>query len=112
MTGTRDVADLLGGRSKDDETPDEVMRSRLAVFPALPPGEKYELVLYEAGHEAFTDREIFGKKPRNPNHHRVILAITTAFWDWYLGGDASAKDWLRGDGAKLLLEKGDTWRMK
>ena len=88
------------------------MKSRLAVFPALPPGDKYELVLHEAGHEAFTDREIFGKEPRNPNHHRVILALSTAFWDWYLRGDASAKDWLRGEGAKSVLEEGDTWRMK
>ena len=59
MTGTQDVADYR--RSfKNDESPDEVMKSRLAVFPALPPGDKYELVLYEAGHYAFTEREIFG----------------------------------------------------
>jgi len=112
MTGTQDVANLLGGRSKDDKSPLDVMKSRLAVFPALPPGDKYELVLHEAGHEAFTDREIFGKEPRNPNHHRVILALSTAFWDSYLRDDASAKDWLRGEGAKSVLEKDDTWRMK
>ena len=88
------------------------MKSRLAVFPALSSGDKYELILYEAGHEAFTDREIFGKEPRNPNHHRVILAISTAFWDWYLRGDARAKDWLCGDGAKSVMEDKDTWRTK
>jgi dienelactone hydrolase len=112
MTGTKDVAELLGGRSINDKSPEEVMKSRLAVFPALPSGDKYELILHEAGHEAFTDRKIFGKEPRNPNHHRVILAISTAFWDWYLRGDASAKDWLQGDGAKAVLEKDDSWRMK
>ena len=112
MTGTEDVAELLGGRSKVDQSPEEVMKSRLAVFPALPSGDKYELILFEAGHEAFTDREIFGKEPRNPNHHRVILAISTAFWDSYLRGDASAKDWLCGDGAKSIVEDKDSWRMK
>jgi len=112
MTGTQDVAELLGGRSKNDKSPDEVMKSRLAVFPALPPGDKYELILYKARHEAFTDREIFGKGSRNPNHHRIILAISTAFWDWYLRGDTSAKNWIQGDGAKSVLEKDDTWRIK
>jgi hypothetical protein len=112
MTGTEDVAKLLGGPSEDDRSPDEVMKSRLAVFRALPPGDKYELILYEAWHEAFTDREVFGGEPRNPNHHRVILAISTAFWDWYLRGDALAEEWLCGDGAKAVLEKSDSWRMK
>lgn len=112
MTGTKDVAGLIGGRSENNQSPEEVMKSRLAVFPALPPGDKYELILYEAGHEAFTDREIFGKEPRNPNHHRVILAISTAFWDSYLRENASAREWLQGDGAKSVLEKNDTWRMK
>ena len=112
MTGTKDVAELLGGRSENDRSPEEVMKSRLAVFPALPSGDKYELILFQAGHEAFTDRKIFGKEPRNPNHHRVILAISTAFWDWHLRGDASAKDWLCGDGAKSILEDKDAWRMK
>jgi hypothetical protein len=112
MTGTKDVADLLGGRSENDQSPESVLNSRLAVFPALPSGDKYELILYEAGHEAFTDREIFGKEARNPNHHRAILGISTAFWDWYLRGDASAKEWLCGDGAKSILEEEDSWRMK
>jgi hypothetical protein len=112
MTGTQDVAELLGGRSKQDESPEEVLNSRLAVFPALPSGDKYELNLHEAGHEAFTDREIFGREPRNPNHHRAILAISTAFWDCYLRGDASAKEWLCGEGAKSILQDKDTWRVK
>ena len=35
---------------------------------------------------------------RNPNHHRSILALTTAFWDAYLRDDARGKAWLDGDG--------------
>jgi hypothetical protein len=36
--------------------------SRLSVFPALPPGGKYELVLGGAEHSAFTDHALLGEK--------------------------------------------------
>ncbi len=50
--------------------------SRRDVFAALPPPSKYELVLDGAEHSAFTDRALPGDKaPRNPNHHRAILAL-------------------------------------
>lgn len=103
MTGTKDVA-AIG---------DIDLESRLAVFPALPAGGKYELVLFNAEHSAFTDRALPGdREPRNPNHHKAILAIGTAFWDVYLRGDADAKRWLDGDGAKSVLEPKDAWRRK
>ena len=89
------------------------MKSRLAVFPALPPGGKYELVLNRAEHSAFTDRPLpTDTQKRNPNHHRVILALSTAFWDAYLRGDAAAKAWLDGEESKTVLEKGDKWQRK
>ena len=103
MTGTHDIS-FIG-------TAD--MKSRLAVFPALPPGGKYEVVLYGAEHSAFGDGPLPGdKEKRNPNHHRVILALSTAFWDAYLRGDAAAKTWLDGDGPRTVLEKDDRWQRK
>lgn len=103
MTGTKDVAPIG----------DQDVKSRLAVFPALPAGGKYEVVLDNAEHSAFTDRALPGdKEPRNPNHHRVILALSTAFWDAYLRNDAAAKAWLDGDGPQKLLQHGDTWQKK
>ena len=103
MTGTRDVASIGGA----------TVESRLAVFPALPPGDKYELVLDKAEHSAFTDRKLPGdKEPRNPNHHRVILALSTAFWDAYLKGDEPAKTWLNGDGPRGVFDTKDTWQKK
>ncbi len=104
MTGTNDVVPSLGAAD---------MKSRLAVFPALPPGDKYELVLDRAEHSIFTDRALPNDtEKRNPNHHRVILALSTAFWDAYLRGDPAAKAWLDGDGPKTVLEKGDRWQRK
>ena len=103
MTGTKDTAPIG----------DQSVKSRLSVFPALPAGDKYELVLDNAEHSAFTDRPLPGdKEKRNPNHHRVILALSTAFWDAYLRDDAQAKAWLDGDGPKSVLESGDKWQKK
>jgi len=103
MTGTRDVA-LIG---------DADVASRLAVFPALPPGDKYEVVLFDAEHSAFADRALPGDRAaRNPNHHRVVLGLTTAFWDAYLRRDPAARAWLAGTGPRSLLEPRDTWKRK
>jgi predicted dienelactone hydrolase len=103
MTGTKDIAPIG----------DQDAKSRLAVFAALPPGGKYELVLDNAEHSVFTERPLPGdKEKRNPNHHRVILAMSTAFWDTYLRDDAEAKAWLDGDGPQHVLEHGDKWQKK
>lgn len=103
MTGTKDTA-RIGGAD---------VESRLAVFPALPPGEKYELVLFEAEHSAFTDRAMPGDtESRNPNHLRVILAISTAFLDAFLRDNAAARQWLDGDGPKSILQSEDRWQKK
>lgn len=49
---------------------------------------------------------------RNPNHHRAILALSTAFWDSCLLGSASAKSRLDGDGPGFVLESLDKWQRK
>jgi arylsulfatase A-like enzyme len=96
MTGTKDVARLGGGTIGA-----ATVEKRLSVFPALPAGSKYELVLDGAEHSAFTDRALPGESgTRNPNHHRAILALSTAFWDAYLKGDAAARAWLDGNGPR------------
>ncbi|MDD2601250.1 MAG: dienelactone hydrolase [Kiritimatiellae bacterium] len=103
MTGTKDVS-FIG---------DADLESRLAVFPALPAGGKYELVLNNAEHSVFTDRALPGdQQQRNPNHHRVILALSTAFWDGWLRGDHAAKRWLDGEALRALLERDDRWQRK
>jgi predicted dienelactone hydrolase len=103
MTGTKDVA-AIGGAT---------VESRLAVYPALPAQDKYEIVLHDAEHSAFSERGLPGdKEGRNPNHHRVILGLTTAFWDAYLMENTEAKQWLTGTGAKQILQEKDRWQLK
>jgi predicted dienelactone hydrolase len=101
MTGTKDSAPI--GPAD--------MKSRLAVYPALRGAPRYQVVLNNAEHSAFTDRALpGGREPRNPNHHRVILALSTAFWDAYLRGDKDALAWLNGDGPRSVMEKADDWK--
>jgi predicted dienelactone hydrolase len=101
MTGTKDVA----------QTGDMDVASRLKVYPALHGAPKYEVVLFNAEHSAFTDRPLPGdREPRNPNHHRVILALSTAFWDAYLRGDTNALAWLNGAGPRSVMEPQDQWQ--
>ena len=103
LTGTKDTS-LIGGQT---------VESRLAVYPALPAGSAYELVLHDAEHSAFSDRPLPGdREPRNPNHHRAILALTTAFWDAFLRDDDDAQAWLDGDGPRQVLEADDRWQRK
>lgn len=103
ITGTADGA-LIG-----EQTP----KSRRGVYPALPAGQKYELVLEGAEHSAFTDHALPGDSlPRNPNHHRAVMEISTAFFDSTLKGDADARAWLEGNGVRGVLEKNDQWFWK
>jgi len=103
LTGTKDSAVIT----------DMDAQSRLVVFPALPPGGKYELVLDKAEHSAFTDRPLPGDtEKRNPNHHRSILAVTTAFWDAYLRDSTEAKTWLDGAKVREVLDQDDRWQKK
>jgi predicted dienelactone hydrolase len=103
MTGTKDIVSIGNADIK----------SRFAVFSALPTGDKYELVLHGAEHMVFTDRTLPGDtEPRNPSHHRAILALSTVFWDTYLRENATARKWLRGDGPKSILNENDRWQMK
>ncbi len=103
MTGTKDVVPSLGVAN---------LESRLSVFPALHGAPKYQLVLHDAEHSAFTDRALPGdREARNPNHHRVMLALTTSFWDAYLRHDPSALEWLNGAGPRSIMEKDDEWQL-
>jgi predicted dienelactone hydrolase len=108
MTGTKDIANIGGSPIGASD-----IEARYAVYPALPAGNKYELVLDGAEHSVFTDRPLPGESgQRNPKHHPLILALSTAFWDAYLQNDTTAKQWLDGDGAKSILDDKDRWQHK
>lgn len=104
---------LMTGTHDDSPIGNQTPESRLKVFLSLPAGNKYQLVLDKAEHSVFTERALPGEKQkRNPNHHRVILATSTAFWDAYLRDDRTAKEWLLGTEPRKLMESGDVWEKK
>lgn len=106
MTGTEDHAPSRINRST-------TAAARLAVYAALPVGGKYKLVLDQAEHGAFADRALPGEhEARNPNHHRAVLALSTAFWDAFLCHDPAARKWLDGSGPRQILESGNRWERK
>lgn len=101
MTGTHDGSPI-------GPPPD-----RLGVFPGLPPGGKYELVLDQAEHSVFADTGLPGDRlPRNPAHPRAILALSTAFWDSTLKADPAAQAWLDGPCRATVLAPQDRWQRK
>lgn len=103
MTGTKDVSRFRT----------QTVESRRAVYTALPPGDKYELLLHDAEHSAFGDHGLRGDtESRDPNHHRAILAVSTAFWDAYLRDDAAAKKYLGGPAVHTVLGPYDQLQMK
>lgn len=104
---------LMTGTADDSPIGEATPESRLLVYPALPATiDRYELVLEGAEHSAFGERGLPGDRhERNPNHHRAILALSTAFWDAHLRGDEAARAWLHGEGARSVLEGGDRWQV-
>ncbi|MEM9827912.1 MAG: dienelactone hydrolase, partial [Planctomycetota bacterium] len=102
MTGTKDISRINNTTVED----------RRSVYPALPNKiHKYEVVLNDAEHSAFSDERRGFRNRRNPNHHRVILALSTAFWDAHLKDDDAARKWLHGASAKSVMEPKDQWQL-
>lgn len=102
MTGTKDQSPI------GNTTPAD----RLKIYPALPAGGKYELVLDGANHMTFSDKNLLGLAPRDSRYHNIIIAVSTAFWDACLQGDREAKGWLEGQGCKAMLAPVDHWQWK
>lgn len=101
MTGTLDDSPI--GNTKPED--------RLKVFPHLANAPAWQVVFDKANHMAFGERPLKGEAAADPRYHRAILALTTAFWDAELKGDAKAKAWLNGESARSVLAPSDKWEM-
>lgn len=99
MTGTLDDSPI------GNTTPED----RLKVFPHLKQAPAWQVVFDKATHMDFGQRV---GKTGDPRYHRAILALTTSFWDAELKGDAAAKTWLKGKGAKSVLSEADRWETR
>ncbi len=107
ITGTRDQ-DVAGTGA----TPDR----RMAVFAALPTGNKHHLVLRDADHMTFAGQtgmavEIVPREPVTRDlqdaHHALVAAITIDWWRATLSDDAAARE---RRAAPRGLRAGDLWQ--
>lgn len=99
MTGTQDDSPI------GNTTPED----RLKVFPNLVNAPAWQVVFDKANHMAFGERPLRGEADADPRYHRAILALSTAFWDAELRGDAAAKAWLNGPVSRSVLVPSDKW---
>lgn len=104
LTGTKDTSPIN----------DTTVADRRKVYQGLPDNiDKYELVLFDAQHSAFSDgRQRRKLARRNPQHHKSILAVTTAFWDTYLRDSQPARQWLQGKACRQQLDPEDEWQFQ
>jgi len=111
LTGTRD-GDVIGNGA----TPER----RAAVFDALPPGYKAQLVLQDADHMSFAGQtsetgarrlQLLRQDPTArellPRHHALVAALTTDWWRTHLLGDTAARERLVQPAG---LSTGDLWQ--
>ncbi len=113
VTGTRDDAMIVGDASN---------ATRRAVYRGLPPGRRAQLVLDGADHMTFGGgsgvverrggarllRRAPGAAEREPEHQRVVAAVTTDWWRWTLLGDGAARERLDRPAG---LAPGDLWQI-
>jgi len=96
LTGTRDDSPI--GRTGIEE--------RRVPFDRISHAPQLLLTLQEGDHMIFSGRGAAGRDvARDRRQHEVILASTTAFWDAWLKGAATAKTWLQAGGFEAALAK-------
>jgi predicted dienelactone hydrolase len=104
FTGTKDVAPVGGARVEDRRVP----------FDHIPPGEQFLVVLTDGDHAVFgggEGRRVGADPKQYAAWHKLIVELTTKFWDAELRDDADAKRWLREDAKRSLGDAG-TFEMR
>ncbi|RJG57858.1 dienelactone hydrolase [Sphingobium terrigena] len=103
VTGTQDAAPI---------TPNVTARDRERPFRAMPPGDKYLLVLEGANHMMFNAQDgLRGPTSTATPHIRdTVIAATTLFWRATLPGDVEAKR--RLDAFARTLPLGDRFEAR
>lgn len=104
MTGTKDGSPI-GSRTD--------AKSRRLVFEQLPKSDMFYELVFEGGeHSAFSDFRLTPSDTQRIKQHKVIQAVSSAFWDAYLKQDQDAKAWLVGNGPREILDTADLWQRK
>ena len=105
ITGTADFVPI---------TPQITAADRQRPFRAMPPGDKYLLVVGGANHLQFNGQDGLGRDLAPDAHMRaIVVAATTAFWKATLSGDSSARRWLQDrSGLQGMLSSNDRFEYR
>lgn len=101
---------LLTGTRDDSPIGNQTPENRLKVFPHLTNAPAWQVVFDGATHMDFGQRQFNGDPIKDTRYHKAILALTTAFWDATLQGKSEASAWLKGKGARSVLDPKDLWQ--
>ncbi len=102
VTGTQD-SDMMGTGA----TPE----TRRATFAAMSPPDKYMVVLEGAQHMNFGGGARANASGKGPHYTAAVDAISLAYWNAMLRGDAAARAWL-ANGTRSVLDAGDVFSAK
>lgn len=103
MTGTEDTSPIN----------DTTAEARRIPFDHITGADQYLLILNGGDHMVFSGVKRFGEKAaQDAVFHDLIRMSSTAFWDAYLKGDATAKAWLADGGFKSVLDQNGTLEQK
>jgi predicted dienelactone hydrolase len=95
ITGTRDHSIIGNTRAEDRRIP----------FDIITGADQYLTVFIDADHMVFSGTRLLGFNKRDAVFHRLVQESSTASWDAYLKGRATAKDWIAKEGLEATLEK-------
>ncbi len=105
MTGTRDDSAI-------GDTPAAKRRVPFDHHPGGKGREQYLVILDGGDHMVFPGRPRRLAVPTDDLHHRLIVEITSQFWQAHLRGDEDAARWLQGEGMRRLAGDAATVEVK
>lgn len=95
MTGTRDDSPIGGTSAADRRLP----------FDHMNGSDQYLVIFQDGDHMIFSGHQRrWSRDIKDARFHHLIRLGTTVFWEAYLKGDATAKDWLTSGGLARALE--------
>lgn len=103
MTGTEDDSPISSTKAADRPIP----------YRCMPPGNKYLLVFNGADHMIFNGGQLRRlAHPQDDTIKKMVKIFSLRFWDAYLMDNASAREWLQGNGATETLAQAGTLERK
>ena len=99
---TRPMMTMTGSNDTSPIRPGETGKSRLKPYLNMPAGDKYSLWMEGAYHWTFGDGR--ANRTPDPKLHLYIKISSLAFWDAYLKGSESAKQFLKSRAIDKMSE--------